>query len=268
MNSLINSPVEHSLYSTIINELGQTLSMLSVKLGELLMQIKNGDSISPILVLMAISFAYGFVHAAGPGHGKTLVASYFTANDKSYKKAIFIALMIAIVHTFSAFLITLAVFYIFSAVFSFAVSSAANITTKISGGAIVGLGLYFLYNKIKHYKNLKKPQWSVISPVGCSCAGCKTKDSTELMLILSAGIIPCPGTITIFLFSITLGLFYIGLLSALSMSLGMGFVIALTAVISTKVRKATNSRFSRFLVLLDFGAVATIIVLGLILIIV
>jgi ABC-type nickel/cobalt efflux system permease component RcnA len=88
------------------------------------------------------------------------------------------------------------------------------------------------------------------------------------MLILSAGIIPCPGTITIFLFSITLGLFYIGLLSALSMSLGMGFVIALTAVISTKVRKATNSRFSRFLVLLDFGAVATIIVLGLILIIV
>jgi hypothetical protein len=52
------------------------------------------------------------------------------------------------------------------------------------------------------------------------------------------------------------------------MSLGMGFVIALTAVISTKVRKAINSRFSRFLVLLDFGAVATIIVLGLILIIV
>lgn len=85
------------------------------------------------------------------------------------------------------------------------------------------------------------------------------------MLILSAGIIPCPGTITIFLFSITLGLFFIGFLSAVFMSLGMGFVIALTAVISTKVRKATNSRFSRFLVLLDFGAVAIIIVLGLIL---
>jgi ABC-type nickel/cobalt efflux system permease component RcnA len=241
--------------------------MLGVKLGELLMQVKNGNSISPILVLMAISFAYGFVHAAGPGHGKTLVASYFTANNKSYKKAIFISLMIAVVHTFSALLITLIGFYIFSAIFSFAVSSAANITTKISGIAIVSLGLYFLYNKIKHYKNLKRPQWSTTVPVSCSCAGCKTKDSTELMLILSAGIIPCPGTITIFLFSITLELFFIGFLSAVSMSLGMGFVIALTAVISTKVRKATNIRFSRFLVLLDFGAVAIIIVLGLILLI-
>lgn len=34
---------------------------------------------------MGIAFVYGLIHAAGPEHGKALVALYFTTNHSDYK---------------------------------------------------------------------------------------------------------------------------------------------------------------------------------------
>ncbi len=270
MNILAEQNQTNGTYQEMLQSLTQILHNLSIKLGVLLTQIKDRDSLAPIFVFLLISFAYGFVHASGPGHGKTLVASYFSSTDKGYKKAIFIALMIAAVHTFSALLVTLVGYFALSAVFSVAIVNTTSILTKISGIVIVALGIYFLYNKIKHYRSLRKPksQWSITpSTHSCSCAACKSKDSSELALILSAGIVPCPGTITVFLFAITLGLYFVGFLSAVAMSLGMGTVIAITAALSVKIRKSVNSRFSKLVAMLDFGAVAVIILLGILLLI-
>jgi ABC-type nickel/cobalt efflux system permease component RcnA len=265
MNLTPSSTNSLSGYSSFISE---HLHALSLRLGELLAQIKADDNIWAILTLMAISFAYGFVHASGPGHGKTLVASYFSSNDKSYKKAFVIALLIAVVHTFSALFITLFCYFVLNSIFTLAISNATGLITKISAIAIISMGVYFLYNKIKHYRSLKKTKWSATPIHDCPCASCKSRDASELTLILSAGIIPCPGTITIFLFSITLGLYFVGFLSAVAMSIGMGSVIAFTAIVSTKMRKTAKNRFSKFLIFLDFGAVFAIILLGIVLLLI
>ena len=254
--------------SQFVSFFTDTLRGLSIWLGELLSQIKNGDGLLPIFILLGVSFAYGFAHASGPGHGKTLVASYFVSNDKSYKKGITIAALIALIHTFSALLAAIVGYFVFSSIFSVAVSNIALFGAKISGGLIVLLGVYFLYNKIRHYKNISKPtpKWSLNPQGSCGCASCKSKDASELVVVLSAGLIPCPGTITVFLFSISLGLYFIGFLSALTMSIGMGVVIAITAAVSVKARNSGKSRFSKFMIYVDFGATLMIILLGLILI--
>jgi ABC-type nickel/cobalt efflux system permease component RcnA len=46
--------------------------------------------------LAAISFAYGVFHAAGPGHGKAVVASYILANEHALRRGLVISFLAAL----------------------------------------------------------------------------------------------------------------------------------------------------------------------------
>jgi len=258
--------------------LGEKLTELKKDLEVLLKEIKKTNDIVAYFWLLLFSFLYGILHAIGPGHGKSLVASYFISQDKSYIKAFSIASLIGIVHTFSAFILTLVVYYFVGFIFNSTLVNVEQISTKISAGIIILIALYLIYKKLKQKKqkfvfstydkqsNMLLPKVTHQKTLSCGCNSCKTT-STDIGVILAAGIVPCPGTVTIFLFTMSLGIYFVGFLSAVFMSAGMSLIIFITAVVSVKVRKtsATNTTLIKFF---EYMSLLFILSLGLFLLLV
>ena len=233
------------------------------------------DEKNPLSYAMLLIFAYiyGVVHALGPGHGKTLVGSYFLSNERSYSKALFISLAIGVVHTFSAFIFTLLIYFVVDTFLAQFLEESVFYTTKISALIIIGIALYLIYKKITAYKiTINTPNYSFSTNPhvsSCSCYSCKVdKNSTDAALIISAGIVPCPGTITIFIFSFSLSLYFAGFLSALVMSLGMSSIIFLSALLSVTVRKKTSIVNLKLKKYLEFASLIIILILGLFLLLI
>lgn len=60
---------------------------------------------SAVWTLLAISFAYGIFHAAGPGHGKTVISSYLVANEETARRGIALSFVSALMQSLVAVLI-------------------------------------------------------------------------------------------------------------------------------------------------------------------
>jgi ABC-type nickel/cobalt efflux system permease component RcnA/ABC-type uncharacterized transport system substrate-binding protein len=240
------------------------------KIKSLFESIKDEKNPLTYMTLLFFSYIYGVIHALGPGHGKTLVASYFLSNERSYAKALFVSLSIGVVHTFSAFLLTLLVYFVLDSLLGRFLDNAVFYTTKISAIIIIAIALYLFYKKFKIYKKIKKTEAKTLYNFSatphistCGCSSCKVeKDSTDAALIISAGIIPCPGTVTIFIFSLSLSLYYAGFLSALVMSLGMSTIIFISAVLSVAVRKKASNSNGKIKKYLEYASLSIILLLG------
>ena len=65
--------------------------------------------------MIALGLAYGVVHAAGPGHGKAVIASYMLANERSLKRGAWLALLAALLQATVAIALVSAAAFIFNA---------------------------------------------------------------------------------------------------------------------------------------------------------
>jgi nickel/cobalt transporter (NicO) family protein len=231
--------------------------------------IKNDGTSKSYILLLFFAYIYGLIHALGPGHGKSLVASYFLSNGRSYKKAVFVSLAIGVVHTFSAFILTLIIYSFVSLLMAQLVDNAIFFTTKISAVMIISIAIYLIYKKYRFYAKANKLEsYNFISGLShessCGCGMCKVgNQSTDIALIVSAGIIPCPGTTTLFIFAFSTGLYLTGFVSALVMSLGMSSVIFISALLSTFFRKKVLKSASALTKYLEFISLSIVFLLGL-----
>jgi nickel/cobalt transporter (NicO) family protein len=58
-----------------------------------------------VWTLLAISFAYGVFHAAGPGHGKAVISSYLVANQETARRGIVLSFASALMQSLAAIVV-------------------------------------------------------------------------------------------------------------------------------------------------------------------
>ena len=222
----------------------------------------NTFSAGAILVLA--SFAYGVLHALGPGHGKFIIASYLATHKSQLKQSTLLSFLSSLMQgmvAISATTVLVLILNLSSRYFKLGqlwLERAALILLVI-------LGIYWIKQGINVWKKkhtlrvnrltfIKQEKISaikathILSPQSCSCGHQhlpsvqQTQNATNLraqfLIILSIGMRPCSGAIFVLFLAYMLDLSLWGMLAVLAMSLGTGFMLSAFA---TLVHYARNT---------------------------
>jgi nickel/cobalt exporter len=251
--------------------------------------------------LAGLSLAYGIFHAAGPGHGKMVIASYMLANERALRRGLVIAFGAAVLQGFSAIAIVGIGALVFKATAKH-MTMAANVVEIASYAGIVVLGGVLVYVKGAALLSVWRAAPAVAVAVaaggparafladdcsldhvhGPGCAHFRAPDprtlgagfswKSALLTMMAAGSRPCSGAILVLVFALAQGIFPAGVFAVLAMSLGTAITtaaLASTAVLAKSVAvKYSRAGFGRALIagrLLEAGAALAVLGLGLVL---
>lgn len=99
------------------------------------------------LWLMALSFLYGVLHAAGPGHGKAVISTYVLANRETARNGALLAFVSALAQAVTAVAMVLIAALLLGAT-SIAMTRAAALMETGSFALIAGLGVWLTWRKL------------------------------------------------------------------------------------------------------------------------
>lgn len=245
------------------------------------------DSGTAFWWLAGLSFAYGVVHAAGPGHGKVVISSYLVANEESARRGIAIAFLAAMVQASTAVAI-FGVVAIALNMTSMAMTETARAFELGSYGLIAVLGLLLLFRKVRMLVRNGHSHDHAHDPIhdhghdhahGPDC-GHSHAPSPEmaaqargiggaLAAVFSVGIRPCSGALIVLAFALAQGIFWAGVASTFLMGLGTALTVAVLAVtavyaksFATRMAGAGSDRASTVLTVLEIAGALAITALG------
>ncbi len=208
-----------------------------------------------------VSYLYGMLHAAGPGHGKTLMASYLAARPERLRVVVLMALGIGMVHILTGVSVAVVVYFFLNVVLPKAMADLSLYTTKISGFMIVLVAIYMFYMKIKH-GSFHAHGHNHASAHGLHARAARQANK---FVVIAAGLVPCPGLVLVFLFCLALEIYLVGFLSAVAIGLGIATIQLIAGSAMLAARKTLLTRVEKATAVLEYGAVALLFTLGLIL---
>jgi nickel/cobalt exporter len=181
------------------------------------------------LLFLVLSFVYGVIHALGPGHGKSIVFSYFLSRPGKYVHGVLMGNLITFIHVFSAVAIVLGFYLVLKTAGLSSFEDVRGILEKISYALLMVLGLFLIVYKVHELKT------GTLTNVQEYKAA--ETDFRHLVLVaLATGLVPCPGAALILLFTITLDILIPGLIAMVCIALGMGVTTTLFALFSIASR--------------------------------
>lgn len=178
--------------------------------------IRNG-SLSALFLSAGISLLYGILHAAGPGHRKVVLFSYFSSHRHRMPALFAAGFSSAAIHALSAIALTTVLFLTVKRAASTAAGRVSSWTELSTWLFIALFGLIlFIQTWVKHFRpREEKPQ----------------HDSRKLgLLVFFTSIVPCPAASMIMMITLQQKVAWLGILLVLSMSVGMGITVSIASL--------------------------------------
>jgi ABC-type nickel/cobalt efflux system permease component RcnA len=209
--------------------------------------IRDGETPLALLIGVGLAFAYGVIHALGPGHGKLVVVSYFLARDAQIGRGLLMGLQIAVMHVLSAMVVVALADLLLRQAFGGPPAEVAGVRLA-SYGLIALIGGVMLVQAVRRSRLRRQ---GVELADGCCGHGhthghrpdqAKTGRTEQGALSLGVGLVPCTGAVLIMLYAMANGILVAGLVLVSAIAAGMAITMGLLGLLSVVARQAVASR--------------------------
>ncbi len=189
-----------------------------------------------ILTLVGLAFAYGLVHAIGPGHGKAVISGYIVANERALKRGVALAFGAAAVQALIALGVVLVIAKVVGGT-ARDVDRSVVIIETFGFSLILAMGLWIVWRKGRALLGLTPAEAACTHDHGPSPAVFAKGSRASLALAaIGAGIRPCTGAIILLVFALSQRLYLLGAASVIAMAVGTAIGTSLFAVLAVKAK--------------------------------
>jgi ABC-type nickel/cobalt efflux system permease component RcnA len=179
----------------------------------------------PLRLLGATAFAvlFGMVHALMPGHGKSVLVSYYLGRPSRILQSVGASAVLVLTHVGMAVVLVLAGFIIVQKTITGA--GRAPLLEHISSAIIIVIGLWLLVQAFRGHHH--------------------GQAARSRLLSVAAGFVPCPLTTFMMVYTVAHGMVAAGLLVTAAMAAGMVLTISAFAIAAVVFHNALFHFFKR-----------------------
>lgn len=238
--------------------------------------LQQGDT-AAVLTLWGLCYAYGFVHAAGPGHGKLVIGGYGLGARVPVGRLAGLALGASLAQAATA------VVLVYGAVWALGwgraqmTGLADDVLEPVSYALIAGVGLWLVLRGARHLRGLRKP----VHAHDTVCASCghahgpSVEQAAEVRswrdaaaIVAAIAVRPCTGAVFLLILTWRFGLDWAGIIGAFMMGLGTASITVLVAFAAVGLRETalqlvSNRGTARIMASAEIAAGALVMLLAL-----
>ncbi|MGP9765059.1 nickel/cobalt transporter [Halomonas sp. AOP13-D3-9] len=225
-------------------------------------ELSRTPSMATWVSLLSVSFAYGVFHAAGPGHGKAVLATYLATHGGAVKRALGLSFAASLLQGVTAIALIVVLVYGLGWITRQAMGSVAWVE-QASFLLVAALGAWLCWRAVKQLRRAYQPERAAhaYSPGhehhqdhdhSHCCGGAHHVEPqqaldwrTAIMTVGAIGMRPCSGAVLMLGAASLLGQFAVGVASVVVMSLGTGLTVSALALTSILARGWAQRRLSK-----------------------
>ena len=236
------APVEPSVFARIVSQLIVWQQQFQRAMTGQLRDVAAGGGWMT-WSLIAASFVYGVLHAAGPGHGKAVLSAYLLTHRTAWRRGV----GLAFAASFCQGLVALAIVYgliIVTGMVMAETQATIRWAERASYALVVAIGLWLIWRALPglvdplraavehhchdgHRHHGHVPPAATRAPAGVFATPA---------LILSIGLRPCSGAVIVLVFAQAVGVPWAGVAAVAAISLGTGVGVATLALVAVNLR--------------------------------
>lgn len=205
------------------------------------------------LALMGVAFLYGVLHAAGPGHGKAVIAAYLVASRARLRRGVLLAFLSAAAQGVTAIVLVGGLGLLFG------LQASSLRLEQASYLVIAGIGAWLLLRQLSgrgsacghdhgpgrdHGPGHHDHDHHGHHHHGAACTASPPPPRIEegpwwrlLPMAGAIGLRPCLGAVLVLLFAVGQGVFPAGVAAVVAMSAGTAITVATLALLTVVARE-------------------------------